>query len=148
MEEVRAVAHLHDLFTSHFINAAYIYGNPTSWPFDHWVNQSPNLIVVSVYYRLSSFGFLSHPAFSSTSVGDHNTGILDQREALRWVQENIHSFGGDKNKVTIYGQSAGGASIHLHLVSPSDKNLFHSVIAESVYRTPIPTPEQQQVSRI
>ncbi|TEB21206.1 EstA protein [Coprinellus micaceus] len=121
----------------------YIYGNPRNWPFDHWVNQSPNVVIVSVYYRLSSFGFLSVPEMKDSQTGALNAGFLDQIEALRWVKRNIASFGGDPNKVTINGESAGGASVELHLVAKEGERLFSQAIAQSVYRTPLPTPEQQ-----
>ncbi|KAH8101678.1 alpha/beta-hydrolase [Cristinia sonorae] len=122
----------------------YTFGNPRNWPFDHWVHQSPNVVIVSVYYRLDSFGFLAHPDFlADHSLGDLNVGFEDQTEALRWVQKNIHAFGGDPSRVTINGESAGGSSIELHLVAEGQKGLFHAAIAQSVYRTPLPSPTQQ-----
>ena len=127
--------------------AGYVFGNPRNWPFDHWVHQVPDVVVVSVYYRLDSFGFLSHPAFvSNPSLGNLNVGFEDQTEALRWVQKNIHAFGGDPSRVTINGESAGGSSVELHLVAHGQDGLFHGAIAQSVYRTPLPTPAQQEVS--
>jgi carboxylesterase type B len=124
----------------------YVFGNPANWPFEHWIQQSPNVVVVSVYYRLSVFGFLSTPEFSDGKLGDLNAGFLDQSEALRWVQKHIDRFGGDPSKVTINGESAGGSSIELHLIaSAGTEELFRAAIAQSVYRTPLPTPEQQQV---
>ncbi|KAF8193430.1 alpha/beta-hydrolase [Pholiota molesta] len=122
----------------------YVYGNPANWPFDHWINQSPNIIAVSVYYRLSSFGFLATPALQDASNGALNAGFLDQIQALKWVQANIQSFGGDPGKVTINGESAGGSSTELHLVANEGARLFSQAIAQSVYRTPLPTPEQQE----
>ena len=101
--------------------------------------------MVSVYYRLSSFGFLTTPAFADATLGDLNAGFLDQIEALRWIKENIASFGGNPNQVTINGESAGGSSVELHLVAKNVERLFHRAIAQSVYRTPLPTPEQQVV---
>lgn len=123
----------------------YRNGNPRNWPFDHWVKQSPNIVVVSVYYRLSSFGFLATPAFRDTANGDFNAGFLDQIQALKWIKENIGSFGGNADKVTINGQSAGGSSVELHLVANEGEQLFSQAIAQSVYRSPLPTPEQQEV---
>ncbi|TCD71951.1 hypothetical protein EIP91_000083 [Steccherinum ochraceum] len=123
----------------------YVYGNPRNWPFDHWVHQSPNVVIVSVYYRLDSFGFLSHPSFASNpSLGDLNVGFQDQTEALKWVQKHIGAFGGDPARVTINGESAGGSSIELHLVAPGQDGLFSGAIAQSVYRTPLPSPAQQE----
>jgi len=122
----------------------YIFGNPANWPFAHWIHQSPNVVIVSVYYRLSSFGFLATPEFSDPRIGDFNAGFQDQTEALRWVKRHIASFGGDPKKVTINGESAGGASIELHLVAKEKEKLFSGAIAQSVYRVPLPTPEQQK----
>ncbi|KAJ3538533.1 hypothetical protein NM688_g6506 [Phlebia brevispora] len=131
------------LFYMH--GGGYVYGNPRNWPFDPWINQVPDVVITSVYYRLDSFGFLSHPAFStSPELGDHNVGFLDQREALRWVQENIDAFGGDPTRVTINGQSAGASSVELHLVAPGNEGLFSGAIAQSVYRAPLPNPEEQE----
>ncbi|KAI0826129.1 alpha/beta-hydrolase [Irpex lacteus] len=123
----------------------YVYGNPANWPFYHWINQVPDVIVVSIYYRLDSLGFLAHPAFvTNPELGDLNVGFLDQVEALKWVQKHISAFGGDLSQITINGQSAGGSSVELHLVSPRSEGLFARAIAQSVYRAPLPTPEQQE----
>ncbi|KAK7057830.1 aldolase-II domain-containing protein [Favolaschia claudopus] len=120
----------------------YFFGNPANWPFDHWIHQSPNVVVVSVYYRLDAFGFLSIPEFSDPANGDHNAGFSDQVMALKWVQENIASFGGNPRAVTINGESAGGASVELHMVANTAQN-FRGVIAQSVYRIPLAFPEQR-----
>lgn len=121
----------------------YIEGNPRNWPFEHWVHQSPNVVIVSVYYRLSSLGFLAIPEFRDSTHGDLNAGFLDQIQALRWVKQNIARFGGDPSRVTINGESAGGASVELHLVARTREDLFSGAIAQSVYRTPLATPEQR-----
>ncbi|KAK0186160.1 alpha/beta-hydrolase [Armillaria mellea] len=123
---------------------SYVYGNPATFPFDHWVHQSPNVIIVTIYYRLSSFGFLAIPEFSDTANGDFNVGFLDQTQALKWVKRHIGAFGGDPLRVTINGQSAGGASVELHLVANEDETLFSGAIIQSAYRAPLPFPEQQQ----
>ncbi|KAI0696529.1 alpha/beta-hydrolase [Cytidiella melzeri] len=123
----------------------YVYGNPANWPFDRWIEQVPEVVIVSVYYRLDALGFLSHPAFATDpGLGDLNAGLLDQREALQWVSKHIRAFGGDPAQVTINGESAGGSSVELHLVTPQSGGLFARAIAQSVYRTPLPTPEQQE----
>nr|XP_008521877.1 PREDICTED: liver carboxylesterase-like [Equus przewalskii] len=86
-----------------------------------------NVVVVTIQYRLGIWGFLS--------TGDEhsrgNWGHLDQLAALRWVQENIANFGGDPGSVTIFGQSAGGASVSVLVLSPLAKDLFHRAISES-----------------
>ncbi|KAF9224779.1 alpha/beta-hydrolase [Gyrodon lividus] len=122
----------------------YVYGNPRNWPFDRWIHQSPNVIIISVYYRLDSFGFLATPEFRDRTYADFNVGFEDQIQALKWVKQYISAFGGDPNRVTINGQSAGGSSVELHMVAHEGEQLFHGAIAQSVYRTPLPTPEQQQ----
>ena len=90
-------------------------------------------VVVSVNYRLGALGFLAHPELSAES--DHgasgNYGLLDQIEALRWVQRNIAAFGGDPNRVTIFGESAGGGSVFALMCSPLAKGLYHRAISES-----------------
>ncbi|KAM9377871.1 cocaine esterase-like [Pholidichthys leucotaenia] len=86
-----------------------------------------DVVVVLIQYRLGFLGF--------ASTGDENIsgnfGMLDQIEALRWVQQHIHNFGGDKDSVTIFGESAGGVSVSLLLLSPLSNGLFHHAIAES-----------------
>lgn len=67
----------------------FIYGNPLSWSFEHWVEQFPNTIIVSIYYRLSIFGFLSAPSGMKAGGFDVNVGFLDQLEALKWVKQVI-----------------------------------------------------------
>jgi para-nitrobenzyl esterase len=90
------------------------------------------VIVVTINYRLGALGFLAHPALSAEQAGSSGDyGIMDQQAALRWVQQNIASFGGDKNNVTIFGESAGGFSVMTHLASPLSKGLFHKAIVQS-----------------
>ena len=100
-----------------------------------------DVIVVTVNYRLGYLGFLAHPALSAESGGrgSGNYGLMDQQAALRWVQRNIERFGGDDDDVTIFGQSAGGLSVHSHLASPRSKGLFDRAIAQSgAYTTSTP----------
>ncbi len=91
------------------------------------------VIVVTANYRLGAFGFLAHPELAAESERNTsgNYGIMDQQAALRWVQRNIAAFGGDPSRVTIFGQSAGGTSTLIHLVSPESKGLFRQAITES-----------------
>ncbi|MFC9914682.1 carboxylesterase/lipase family protein [Streptomyces sp. NPDC127197] len=91
------------------------------------------MVVVTVNYRLGALGFLAHPALSAESA-DHASGdygLMDQQAALRWVQRNIGAFGGDRNRVTLGGQSAGSADTCLHIASPTAKGLFHRAIQQS-----------------
>ena len=90
------------------------------------------VVVVTVNYRLGYLGFLAHPALSAESgKGSGNYGLMDQQFALRWVKRNIAKFGGNRSDVTIFGQSAGGLSVHSHLASPGSAGLFHGAIAQS-----------------
>lgn len=91
------------------------------------------IVYVSINYRLGIFGFMAHPALTAES--DHqasgNYGLMDQQEALRWIQKNIGAFGGDPNQVTIAGQSAGSMSVNAMVASPLTKGLLQRAIAQS-----------------
>ena len=90
------------------------------------------IIYVSIEYRLGALGFMSHPELSKEAGGiSGNYGILDQIEALRWIHNNISAFGGDPDKVTIAGESAGGISVSILCASPLTKGLFRAAICES-----------------
>ncbi|XP_051979151.1 fatty acyl-CoA hydrolase precursor, medium chain-like [Xyrauchen texanus] len=93
----------------------------------HVLASYQNVVVVLIQYRLGLLGFFS----TGDEHAPGNYGLLDQVAALQWVQENIHSFGGDPGLVTIFGESAGGVSVSLHILSPLSSNLFHHAIAES-----------------
>ncbi len=97
-------------------------------------NLSKNdVIVVTANYRLGALGFLAHPELSEEAEykSSGNYGLLDMIATLRWVQENIRSFGGDPNNITIFGQSSGAISINALTTSPLAEGLFHKVIAQS-----------------
>jgi para-nitrobenzyl esterase len=91
------------------------------------------VIVVTINYRLGALGFLAHPALAAESAkgASGNYGLMDQQAALAWVQRNIRHFGGNPHNVTIFGESAGGLSVHSQLVSPTAKGLFDKAIVES-----------------
>ena len=90
-------------------------------------------VVVTLNYRLGALGFLAHPAFAAESPqrAAGNYGLLDQVEALHWVRRNIARFGGDPDRVTIFGESAGGMSVGALVASPLAKGLFRGAIMES-----------------
>ncbi|XP_046586903.1 esterase FE4 isoform X3 [Neodiprion lecontei] len=86
-----------------------------------------NVIVVTINYRLGVLGFLN----LEHKVASGNQGLKDQVLALQWIQEHVEAFGGDKNNVTIFGESAGAAAVHYLAISPLTQGLFHKAIAQS-----------------
>lgn len=105
----------------------YTYGQATMYGADFFMEQ--NVVLVTVNYRVGALGFLSidDPKFDVPG----NAGLKDQTLALRWVRANIRQFGGDPQQVTLFGQSAGGASVHFHLMSPMSRGLFQRAILQS-----------------
>ena len=103
----------------------YEFGTAITYPGDHLALHG--VVVVAIEYRLGPFGFLT----TGDSVSPGNYGMLDQVEAMKWVKENIKNFGGNPDKVTIFGASSGGTSVSLHLLSPLSRELFNQAIAES-----------------
>jgi para-nitrobenzyl esterase len=91
------------------------------------------LVVVTFNYRVGLFGFLALPELTRESPhkASGNYGLLDQVAALRWVHKNISQFGGDPERVTVGGQSAGAISVHDLTASPLAKGLFHGAIMQS-----------------
>lgn len=93
------------------------------------------VVLVSFNYRLGLLGYFAHPALSAEARQDEasgNFGLLDQLAALAWVQRNVAAFGGDRNNVTVFGQSAGGASIlNLLAASHASKGLFAKAVVQS-----------------
>lgn len=99
------------------------------------------MIVVSINYRLGVLGYLAHPELSGESRKhvSGNYGLLDQIEALRWIEKNIPAFGGDPANVTIAGESAGALSVMYLMVAPQARGLFNRAIVQSGYM--LSTPE-------
>ncbi len=89
------------------------------------------VVVVTFNYRLGPFGFFAHPELASEHSPLGNQGLLDQRMVFQWVRDNIAAFGGDKENVTIFGESAGSADVCYHVASPGDAGLFRHAISES-----------------
>jgi para-nitrobenzyl esterase len=123
-------ARLPVLFYIH--GGAYVGGSSNLYRLDKLARLG-KMVVVSVNYRLGVLGFMPHPAFASHEHLNGNYGLEDQRFALQWVQENIAAFGGNPLNVTIAGESAGAASVCMHLASPEHtKGLFQKALIISV----------------
>jgi carboxylesterase type B len=108
-----------------FHGGGYVGGGNVQYP-GHFL-AARGVVVVVPNYRLDSFGFLATP--DGTLTG--NMGMFDQTMSLLWVRNNIAAFGGDPNRVTIFGQSAGGGSSSLHMISPYSTGLYAQAILES-----------------
>lgn len=111
-----------------FIHGGGFYdgsGSPLMYGPDYLVNKG--VILVTINYRLNKQGF----ACLRIKEAPGNAGMKDQVAALKWVRRNIKAFGGDPDNVTIFGESAGGASVSYHILSPMSKGLFHKAIIQS-----------------
>ncbi|KAK0908592.1 hypothetical protein LTR91_022925 [Friedmanniomyces endolithicus] len=120
-------------------------GNPAGLLARSESNGAEGVIYVSMNYRLGAFGFLSGPSLQAN--GDANAGLLDQRLALEWVQAHIASFGGDPNRVTVLGESAGGGSI-MHQITAYGGNKgpvpFQQAVPQSPGFQPLVSNQQQE----
>jgi len=111
----------------------FVAGTPAEKTYDgEWLAKN-GVVVVSIGYRLGVMGFLAHPELSAESDKhvSGNYGLLDMIAGLKWVQKNISAFGGNPNRVTLFGESAGAAAVSILCASPLAKGLFHGAIAES-----------------
>jgi para-nitrobenzyl esterase len=104
---------------------------PAIYQGDNFARQG--VVFVSLNYRLGRFGFFAFPALTSEHPDElkGNYAFMDQIAALKWVQRNIAAFGGDPDNVTVFGESAGGYSVHTLIASPLGKGLFRKAIVES-----------------
>ena len=112
---------------------AFNFGASSQPEYDGKNLAKKGVVVVTIHYRLGPLGFLVHPLLSreSTQGVSGNYGLQDQIAALQWVQKNIAAFGGNPDRVTIFGQSAGSRSVNLLMLSPLSAGLFHRAIAQS-----------------
>ncbi|KAG5861540.1 hypothetical protein JTB14_015720 [Gonioctena quinquepunctata] len=108
---------------------AFVLGSNDPKSFGPAFLMTKDIVLVVINYRLGFLGFLSLDDPSLDVPG--NAALKDQALALKWVQKNIKHFGGDPNNVTIFGESAGGTSVHYHVLSPHSKGLFHKAICQS-----------------
>lgn len=115
----------------------HIAGSASDGLYEGDVLARKGVVIVSFNYRLGLLGYMAHPALSEESQqlggarSSGNYGTLDQIAALQWVKDNIAQFGGDPDKVTIFGESAGGHSVGQMMASPLARGLFHRAIAQS-----------------
>jgi para-nitrobenzyl esterase len=117
----------------YFYGGGFVAGDASEPRYNGESMAREGVVVVTVNYRLGVFGFLAHPELSAEAAykASGNYGLLDQTLALQWVKENISSFGGNPNQVTIAGESAGSISVSYQMASPLAKNLIHGAIGES-----------------
>ncbi|MFC1490280.1 carboxylesterase/lipase family protein [Candidatus Latescibacterota bacterium] len=103
----------------------------TNYSGEHLANKG--VVLVSIAYRVGQLGFMAHPELSAESPNkvSGNYGLLDMISGLEWVKKNIEAFGGDPDKVTIFGESAGGIAVSMLCASPPAKGLFHGAISQS-----------------
>ena len=112
---------------------AFVFGSGSQPDFSGVQFAKQGVVLVNFNYRLGRLGFFAFPALSREHPNElkGNYAYMDQIAALKWVRQNIAAFGGDPNNVTIFGESAGGVSVHTHLTSPLSRGLFHKAISES-----------------
>ena len=115
------------------LGAVGVSGDSSEPRYDGESLAQKGIVTITINYRLGIFGFFSHPELTAESQhqASGNYGLLDQIAALDWVRENIAAFGGDPGRVTIFGQSAGSASVACMMASPLAKGLFHRGIGQS-----------------
>jgi len=113
----------------------YILGSGGDGAYDGQAfSETTHSVVVTINYRLGPFGFLAMPELKQEDPAlpsSGNYGLQDQRAALAWVKANAAVFGGDPERITIFGESAGGASVCQHMASPASAGLFARAIIES-----------------
>lgn len=117
----------------YFYGGGFMAGDGSEPRYDGEQMARQGIVALTANYRLNLFGYFSHPELSAESPHNSsgNYGYLDQNAALRWVRDNIAAFGGDPNRVTIVGESAGSISVNAQLVSPLSTGLFAAAIASS-----------------
>jgi para-nitrobenzyl esterase len=111
----------------------FVNGGSSPSVYDGSAFAKNGVVLVSFNYRLGHFGFFAHPAITAEQRGAllGNYGLMDQLAALQWVKRNVAAFGGDPSNVTIFGESAGGISVHALMTSPLAAGLFQKAIVQS-----------------
>ncbi|ALM47636.1 carboxylesterase [Flavobacterium psychrophilum] len=117
----------------YFYGGGFVAGDGSENRYDGQSLAQKGIVTVTLNYRLGVFGFFSHPELTKESPNNAsgNYGLLDQNAALVWVKKNIVAFGGDPDKITIAGESAGSISVSAQMVSPLSKDLIAGAIGES-----------------
>ncbi|XP_072020491.1 cholinesterase-like [Amphiura filiformis] len=106
----------------------FVFGEGSSYSYNGIpISTINNIVYVTINYRVNSFGFFS----LGDDVMPGNYGLWDQQLALKWAKEHIGAFGGNADDITIFGQSAGAASVGLHLVAPLSWDYFSKAILQS-----------------
>ncbi|RDI04540.1 carboxylesterase/lipase family protein [Flavobacterium sp. AG291] len=117
----------------YFYGGGFVAGDGSENRYDGESLAEKGIVTVTLNYRLGIFGFFSHPELTKESPNhaSGNYGLLDQNAALVWVKKNIAAFGGDPNKITIAGESAGSISVSAQMASPLSRNLISGAIGQS-----------------
>jgi para-nitrobenzyl esterase len=117
----------------YFYGGGFVAGDGSEPRYDGESMAERGIVTVTLSYRLGVFGLFAHPALTQESPhgASGNYGLMDQTQALRWVQENIEAFGGDPGQVTIAGESAGSFSVSAQMATPLARGLFARAIGES-----------------
>lgn len=136
----------------YFFGGGNVAGDASEYRYDGRSMAKEGIVAVTVNYRLNIFGFLAHPELSAEAPykASGNYGLLDQNAALQWVKDNIAAFGGDPNKVTIAGESAGSIGVSQQMASPLSKGLIAGAIGESgaainPTMAPVPLAEAEKI---
>lgn len=136
----------------YFYGGGFVAGSGSEPRYDGASMAQEGIVAVTVNYRLHIFGFLAHPELSAEGRynSSGNYGLMDQHAALQWVQENIAAFGGDPDRVTIAGESAGSISVSAQMASPLSRDLIDGAIGESgasIHPTlaPVPLAEAENI---
>jgi para-nitrobenzyl esterase len=133
----------------YFYGGGLVAGDGSEPRYDGESMAQKGIVAVTVNYRLGAFGFLAHPELTKESShhASGNYGLLDQAAAIRWVKDNIAAFGGDPQRITIGGESAGSFSVSAQMASPLAKDLIAGAIGESgslLGLQPLPTLAQAE----
>src|SRR4030095_12182145 len=117
----------------YFYGGGFVAGDGSEPRYDGESMAAKGIVTVTTNYRLGVFGFFAHPELTKESPhhASGNYGLLDQAAALKWVQENIRAFGGERKKIPIAGESAGSTSVSAQMASPLSRNSIAGAIGES-----------------